>query len=223
MSDGQGNITYGQKLNTANGTVTGANDGLTDNANIVQLGQAQGAAGDPGQLLDNREIPDKGHSISIGKNNGVDDIIFLRPSTGVGISNAAGLWLTLQSGGGGGASLVIETDDFAEILLQFSAGVGNIIWNSTSGGNRKDFTFSNPVLVSGFGGPSSVVNHALSPYSVQYGDFMIFCDSSAGVIELDMDPVALKYSKIVFKKTSSDLNNITLKPMPGAIPETGPE
>lgn len=39
------------------GTVTGANNGATDVANIVQLGQVAGTIGNPGKLLHDTEIP----------------------------------------------------------------------------------------------------------------------------------------------------------------------
>jgi hypothetical protein len=64
MSDGQGNITYGTTgggTGGGSGTFDGADDGLSQNAgNLVQLGQAIGAALDPAKLLDDREIPMEG-------------------------------------------------------------------------------------------------------------------------------------------------------------------
>lgn len=50
-------------------TVQGANNGLSLSGTNAQLGQAVGAAGNPGVLLSNREIPMGGFSINFNGNN----------------------------------------------------------------------------------------------------------------------------------------------------------
>ncbi len=49
--------------------VTGANNGLSVSGNNAQIGQTIGAAGDPAQLLSNREVPLKGFSLDFLGNN----------------------------------------------------------------------------------------------------------------------------------------------------------
>lgn len=46
------------------GTLTGANDGVSLNGTVVVLGQTVGAAGDPAQLTENREIPLNGNVLT---------------------------------------------------------------------------------------------------------------------------------------------------------------
>src|ERR1700684_1909293 len=62
---GPGGIFFG--ANTPNpsppGVLIGANNGLTDVANIVHLGQVSGAIGDPAKLLHDSNIPFNGFSL----------------------------------------------------------------------------------------------------------------------------------------------------------------
>ena len=77
----------------AAGTVVNANDGLSKDlatGTIAQLGQTVGRPGDPAALTEDREIPDVGHRLFFGKNNGIDNIIGFSTSLGVFVANNTG-------------------------------------------------------------------------------------------------------------------------------------
>jgi hypothetical protein len=60
----QGSILYGFPPSSGGGgTVTGANNGLTDIATIVKFGQDVGAGGDPAKFLNDRQIPVNGFAL----------------------------------------------------------------------------------------------------------------------------------------------------------------
>jgi hypothetical protein len=222
--EGQGNITYNSPGGATSGAITAANNGLTDIAGVVQLGQVAGLLTNDAKLLHDTEIPDNGHYLSLGKNDALSDIILFKPSIGIGITNAVGLWLSMQSGVGGGGSgnLTISSDDLLEVLMSFNASSGNLIFNSSGTGNREDFTFDRPVIASGGGSPATNINNASSPYAVLDTDAIVLIDSSAGAVTVNMNRALLKNHLIRFKKTSADVNNITLVPSAGTIQELGP-
>lgn len=68
MSEGQGSISYGTQASNAGGgggiVVAGARNGLTvDSGGFIVLGQDEGAAGDPGKLLNDRQVPMNGFAL----------------------------------------------------------------------------------------------------------------------------------------------------------------
>lgn len=82
--EGQGNIGYGQPIQSSgggSGTLTGANDGLSlFGTTIVQLGQDVAAAGNPAQILQDREVPMNAHVVNWngGQHAGYGDLIGLQ-------------------------------------------------------------------------------------------------------------------------------------------------
>ncbi len=77
---GTGNIGFVNNTVTTPASVvpvTGANNGLSIAATLAQLGQSIGAAGNPGRLLNNREIPLNGFSLNVfgpGVSMSIDDV-----------------------------------------------------------------------------------------------------------------------------------------------------
>lgn len=68
MSEGQGSISYGTQSSNAGGgggiVVAGARNGLTvDSDGFIVLGQDEGAGGDPGKLLNDRQVPMNGFTL----------------------------------------------------------------------------------------------------------------------------------------------------------------
>jgi hypothetical protein len=69
MAEGQGNITYGSRINAGGGggiVVTGARNGLSvDPEGYIILGQSIGAGGNPAALLSDEEIPMAGFYLNL--------------------------------------------------------------------------------------------------------------------------------------------------------------
>jgi len=96
--EGFGNVQY-ETAGTPSGTPTGARNGLSVDATVkAVLGQDVGAAGDPAGLLNDREIPDNGFTVWVGKALAASRI-GLSATQGIDATNTGGRILQSQSFG----------------------------------------------------------------------------------------------------------------------------
>lgn len=132
------------------GTVTGANDGLSLSGGRAVLGQTIGQSGDPAALLENKEVPLNGNSLSISESgtNGTVTIDFINGtginvnvnSTLLGAFPAVSIGDSAQSSGIGlaldaGASATI-TNQNGEVMRFFPSGDIGIGSGSSDSGTK---------------------------------------------------------------------------------------
>lgn len=214
LSADQGSVSYSsQGINPNAPPLTGANDGTSQVLGIVKLGQSVGAAGDPAILTENREIPDPGgFTVSFGRNNGVDNVVVIGPNLGVALSNNTGNGLSLAwQIGANSTDINIHTTDAASVIIDFAAGTDNIIYN---GGTPpiKRFVSSAAWVSTGRGSRIHAVTGVAS-YDLTVDDSTILVDTTAGNIVINMDPTKFPNQDFDIKKTSADVNTITLTPL----------
>lgn len=221
-AEGQGNIGYGDAPSDAAGEgLLNANDGLSKDlatGTIAQLGQAIGRAGDPAILTENREIPDPaGHTISIGRNNGVDNNVLVGPDLGVAVGNDTGNGYQAQWNVDGNSSdFNIHTDDGQQILIDFDAATDSLIYNASTDGGRRRLLSSAPIIPTGFGSAVQIITATLALALTRVMSLLL-CDTATGNLVINMNPALFPNQEFDIKKTSADINSITLTPTTGTI------
>lgn len=127
------------------GSLTGANDGLSVSGSTVQLGQTIDAVGDPAQLLEPREIPFNGQSLSFIERASGNNITF-DPTDINFITNA-----TDWSGGGGALSFTNLGNNLFGLNVfnepAFGGDVGNLFFEAGSNISHLFFLSSGNVLL----------------------------------------------------------------------------
>lgn len=235
-AEGQGNIGYDDApSDTAGQPLTGANDGTsTDLATgkIVQLGQAVGRAGNPATLTEAREIPDgqatgNHFAISLGRNNGVDDIALWGSSIGYNVSNKTGRFFQgIGTFGPNQAKITLLSDDGVNARMQFestSGGIVNIDFNDDAA-NPKRFDINAPwIMDTGWGTNGDTLIAAGAAYTLLKTDAVKLINTVAGNQVINIDVVAGGYAKqrFDFKKISADANTVTLNMVAGTIQGIG--
>jgi hypothetical protein len=208
----------GNTPNNGTGTVTGANNGVRDASNIVQLGQPIGTVGDPAKLLHDTEIPDVGSfRLYLGRNNGVDNAILFSPDLGISIGNNTGNGFSAEwTVGVNNCDLNIHTDDGQEILFDFDAATDSLIYNATSDGARRRLLLTTAFIPTGFGSAVAHISATLV-LALTKNNSLLLCDTSTGNLVVNMDPTLFPGQEFDIKKTSADLNSVTLTPLSGTI------
>lgn len=204
----------------APGTLIGADDGLSVTANKARFGQPVGAAGDPAALLEDRETPDAGHRWFFGKNNGVDNVIGFSTSLGIFIANNTGQgYSAFWQIGANSTTLQIFTGDGKEITIAFEGGTENLIYNS-SPANLRRLEYSGPFVSQGLGAGHRAIVSAVTPAdNLLPKDFMLFVDTTGVGTNLvfNVNPALIPEQFFHIKKTSADVNTITITPTTGTI------
>lgn len=211
----------------AAGTVLNANMGLSKDlatGTIAQLGQTVGRAGDPAAITEDREIPDQGHRLFFGKNDGVSNVIGFSTSLGVFVANNTGFsFSAFWNFGGHSTVFQILTNDAQDTDISFGSGVAKISWNrqgSTETINK--FLVDGAPWIMGAGeGVRITAVTGVAVHNVAATESVITVDSTAGNVQVNLDPAVIGSQRITVKKISSDANTITIHPTSGTIQELG--
>jgi hypothetical protein len=194
------------------GTPTGAFNGTSVNATKVQLGQPVGTVGDPAALIGDVEIPDPGgNSVFFGKNDGVSDVVGINASEGISIDNAAGAGILIFSFG---LNWEIFTQDANTMIMLWGSPASQFVFDKPSG----VLTWTGPAfyLTGGLGAgirkPASA-----AVINVVKGDYTIIVDTTGGNCVVNINPATVPGQLINIKKSSADVNTITITPTSGTI------
>lgn len=213
MSEGQGNIIYGSAGSGSGGggiAVAGARNGLTIEADgFIVLGQDISEAGDPGQLLSNREIPNEGFYLDFFGDGGM-------------------VSADVQTPGDGTSKLILETSrtlaNMLTMLANPPADIGEVgymngqyagqtvvelVCSDTSG---TDFSFLDPFTgdtIVSLGGQ----DHAASASGTPYVQVTPTCQWSTGVNLTvafeDSTEIVTTGGTNTFKSFSSNVNMLS--------------
>jgi hypothetical protein len=197
--EGMGNVEYFAPPPNAN-AVDGANDGLSETANIAKLGQSVGAVGDPAQLTESREIPFEGNALFFGKDDGVSDIIGFDPTDGISISNAAGPAFRLFGFG-------INTNfvQLSAILAAIQVADSALNFNTPTGGVEPNISLLNFFYAFAWRHSTTSVE------AFTWLDDVLILDTASNNITCTIQaPASMPGKKGVVKKKGTDANSITL-------------
>jgi hypothetical protein len=208
-----GSVFFGGATFFQAATVTGAFNGTSLNGTNVQLGQIVGTVGDPAGLIGDVEIPDNGHTVFFGENDGVSDVVGISANNGISISNAAGQGLLIFNFG---LNFNILTPDAAHIAMQ---------WGSPA----SQFLFTNATTVITYNGSAFIVNGlgvgnrstVAAVVNVTANDSVILVSAAAGNVVVNVNPVTLTNQIFHIKKTDATVNTVTITPSSGTIQELG--
>ena len=191
--------------------LTGAYDGTSESLTKVQLGQAVGTVGDPAVLVSDVEIPDAGHAVFFGKNDGVSDVVGISANDGISIDNAAGNGILIFSFG---LNWNMFTQDANTLIMLWGSPNSQFVFDAPS--EVLTWTGAGLILSGGFGAgirkPASV-----AVINVVKRDFTIIVDTTGGNCVVNVDPTVIPNQVINIKKSSADVNTITITPVSGTI------
>jgi hypothetical protein len=219
MPEGQGNISYDFPPDTAPGVLNAANDGLSTDAatgKIAQLGQTVGRVGNPAGLLETRELPMNGHRFFFGKDDGVSGVVGIDADDGISVSNAAGDILQAFNSSD---NMQMQLPALGQFLIDFNAGDIQLLFDD----NIEELSTNRVFRTGGLRVRSGVI-HGPTSFNPAPTTVFFLCDTSGGNIVINLDPAAvnaLGNNFLVFKKTTADLNTVTLQPTSGTIQEIG--
>lgn len=198
-----------------------ARNGLLENGGFAEWGQAFGTLLDPAALLHNIEIPDAGFLIFFGKNNGVDPVIAF---------DVAGGGLQISNSPGGNPKFTIfdgqqysfQSDGSGSVCkIGFDSGLQLSFDKTIDGGNGGALVASNAIVPDkNFILPIAVLTGLVNGIT-RNSAMLNKCDSTAGNVAIQIDPVITNGSTFVFKKISGDANTVTITPQTGTIQELG--
>jgi hypothetical protein len=220
--EGLGNIYYDGLVSPSASGLTGANNGLSKVGANAVLGQNVGTVGNPAALLSDREIPDAGHTIFVGLNNGVAPNIGLSAQNGISVSNNNGTWFQTQ---GSGTSFLIgfDTGGTEQIFFNFGGGADLFTYHPQGiGGVVVSFLqWFGSIITGGFGGNIQPTSGGGS-FTASPDVFTYLIDATAGVTTVLLNNANYTAGQIFnFKKTDASANGIVLTPSAGTIQGLG--
>jgi hypothetical protein len=214
--EGFGNVNYEFPAAGGGGVVlTAADDGLSTDAltgKTAQLGQTVGRVGDPAALTEDREIPDAGgFTLFIGKNDGVSNVIGLNPDGGIDVSNTNGrAFLYFDTFKNFTIDMLSATD------ISFGFGSDRLSYDTVT----KKFIFSSSVQVTGLAAAITPESGSVTVTPTRQ-NFGFLQDTTVGNVNYVLDPAVLSKHIFWVKKTTADVNTITLTPTSGTIQDIG--
>ena len=219
FSIGLGDLAYTEPSPQQAGALLGANNGLSKSTltpNTAVLGQDQGQAGNPAQLLSNRDIPLNGFMVQMLQTLGTDFLQFLQGQILIDGTSGAGVVPTFGMNDQTGPDQFLITLDSAGIHFQFGGGVfmtwsltGGFVWSGPGVESRQNFT-------GGFGGPMPTFIAPSGPSANPPGMGAVI-DTSGAAEVFSLDPVAMANRIFWVKKKGTDVNSITINASSGLI------
>jgi hypothetical protein len=153
----------------------------------------------------------------------------VRSDLGFRVSNKSGFFAEWIGTIGGGSSRISSfTTDGNDGVIEFAQSPGGSLADIVHNGDavnpgRFDVAGCPWIMDNGIGHGNTPLTSVIPVYALLVTDSILLIDTTAGNLRIDIGVVAGKYAnqRFVFKKTSADVNTITLNMTAGTIQGVG--